>query len=144
MSRKSTRDVGYLGETFIEKKLLGWGFQIIAKNFRFPGHTGAGEVDVMAFNKRQNTLLLCEVKTRRDHLFAGAAPILTKKQYFRILRSKGWIQEWLLTMSLPEEDVHLKLARLLTNFADSKTQVKVVVLKVNPEKTLVEVMLPNW
>lgn len=54
------------------------GYNIVAQNWRW---SNKGEVDIIAFDRSNNTLVFCEVKTRRrDSVVKGSEAVNYKKQ----------------------------------------------------------------
>ena len=64
------------------------GYRIICRNFRCP----QGEVDLIA--SRGNTLVICEVKTRRTDFFGDPAEAVTPLKQARLRRlAAAWLSE---------------------------------------------------
>ena len=75
--------LGRLGESIAALWLRATGARILARRRRTP----AGEVDIVAFERRSRTLLIVEVKTRRDD-----RPLdLNPRQQRRLARAAEWL-----------------------------------------------------
>ncbi len=57
----STKEIGDIGESFVEQFLINKGLTILARNFRYKH----GEIDIIA--KSENRLHFVEVKSRKPH-----------------------------------------------------------------------------
>lgn len=57
----STKEIGDIGESFVEQFLINKGLTILARNFRYRH----GEIDIIA--KSENRLHFVEVKSRKPH-----------------------------------------------------------------------------
>lgn len=60
-----TKKIGDWGEVLAEKYLKNKGFDILEKNFQNPSGKRLGEIDIIAFDKKEKNLVFVEVKTRR-------------------------------------------------------------------------------
>ena len=144
MKKDNRKNIGSTGEKLVETELANLGYKIIAKNLRLPQFTRAGEIDVLALNPKKNGLLLCEVKTRSFSICDGRVPVISQNQYRRIQNARKWIQVWLEKGSLEEVLVNEKLNQLLKDKVNRRTQVQVVVFKVDLDVSKVEIILPSW
>ncbi|MDZ4121720.1 MAG: YraN family protein [Candidatus Cloacimonadaceae bacterium] len=61
MEKKSPHDLFVQGESIAARYLIAQGYTIVTQNYRAP----CGEIDIIA--KNEDTLIFCEVKTRRKH-----------------------------------------------------------------------------
>lgn len=84
-----TKDaVGRHGEDLAAKYLARAGFSIIARNWRCE----LGEIDIVAWDGE--TLVICEVKTRRGLAFGGPLEAVTARKLIRLRRLAGrWMHE---------------------------------------------------
>lgn len=73
-------ETGKTAENIATAFLIVKGYKIIARNFRPPRGSGAGEIDIIA--EKKQTLVFIEVKARGD--FASAAEAITPQQQQRI------------------------------------------------------------
>jgi len=76
------RALGRLGEDLAATHLTRLGFSTLARNVR----TRAGEIDLIAFERRQGTLVFVEVKTRR--VSAGAQGVRPEQEPLSRLRPR--------------------------------------------------------
>ena len=82
------QDLGKLGEEFAVHFLVSKGFKILAKNWRFR----KDEIDIIA--KKDNYLVIVEVKTRSTSFFGEPFTAVTKKkQDFLIRAANAYIEE---------------------------------------------------
>jgi hypothetical protein len=67
--------VGRLGECLAARHLAADGLELVARNWRIADGELRGELDLIAVDRATATLVVCEVKTRRDAArFGGAGP----------------------------------------------------------------------
>jgi Holliday junction resolvase-like predicted endonuclease len=77
---------GRLGERLAADHLVAIdGLTLLARNWRVAAGELRGELDVVAIDERDATLVVCEVKTRRDAArFGGAVAALGDRQRVRL------------------------------------------------------------
>lgn len=63
----SNKALGQAGEDFAAKYLQRQGLKVLARNV----HAQGGEIDIVAYNKREDLYVLVEVKTRTSEAFVG-------------------------------------------------------------------------
>jgi putative endonuclease len=80
------RVVGDAGEEAVARWYERAGFQVVARNWR----VRAGELDVVA--RRADTVVFCEVKTRRGDAFGQPFEAVTARKQARI---RGLAMQWL-------------------------------------------------
>ncbi|MFE0650761.1 YraN family protein [Streptomyces sp. NPDC059534] len=76
-----TQALGRYGEELATRRLLAAGMQILARNWRC-GRTG--EIDIVA--RDGDTLVVCEVKTRRDGTYEHPMAAVTPRKAERLRR----------------------------------------------------------
>lgn len=81
-----TRALGRLGEDLAAHHLqVDDGLEVVARNWRMSAGELRGELDLVAIEHRTGTVVVCEVKTRRDaQRFGGALQALTPRQGARL------------------------------------------------------------
>lgn len=81
-----TRAIGRLGEDLAAAHLQADdGLEIVARNWRVATGELRGELDLVAVDRPAGTVVVCEVKTRRDaQRFGGALQALTPRQGARL------------------------------------------------------------
>lgn len=88
--RRRTGPLGRLGEDLAVGHLAGDGLVIVARNWRVRSGHLAGELDVIARDPRDGTLVVCEVKTRRDaDRFDGAIAAVDRRKRVRVRSLAG-------------------------------------------------------
>lgn len=83
---RSTAALGTAGEQLAAQHLTDdHGLDIVARNWRLAAGELRGELDLIAADPADGTLIVCEVKTRRDaDRFGGAVTALTPRQRHRV------------------------------------------------------------
>lgn len=86
--RDGSAAVGSIGEALAVHHLVADdGLEILARNWRLAAGELRGELDVVARDRTTNTLIVVEVKTRRDAArFGGAVTALHPRQIARLRR----------------------------------------------------------
>lgn len=86
-----TRALGRLGEDLAVSHLRADdGLEVVARNWRVTTGELRGELDVVAVDERRGTVVVCEVKTRRDaQRFGGALQAVTPRQGARLRALTG-------------------------------------------------------
>ncbi len=80
--------VGRYGEDVAARFLVDAGYQLLARNWRCE----LGEVDIVALDG--DTLVVCEVKTRRSATFGSPAEAVDARKLARLRRLAGrWLSE---------------------------------------------------
>ena len=81
-----TRALGRLGEDLAAHHLQADdGLEVVARNWRLSSGELRGELDLVAVDRHLGTVVVCEVKTRRDaQRFGGALQALTPRQGARL------------------------------------------------------------
>ncbi len=77
----NNREIGKIGEDIAVKYLEEQGYKIIERNRHF---SRACEVDIIALEKSNNTLVFIEVKTRKTDFFGTPFEAITKTKYNHI------------------------------------------------------------
>lgn len=77
----NNREIGKIGEDIAVKYLEEQGYEIIERNRHF---SRACEVDIIALEKSNNTLVFIEVKTRKTDFFGTPFEAITKTKYNHI------------------------------------------------------------
>ncbi|MFU8841542.1 MAG: YraN family protein [Nitriliruptoraceae bacterium] len=77
--------VGRLGEGLAARHLGIDGLEVLARNWRVAEGELRGELDLIAVERATSTLVVCEVKTRRDaDRFGGACAALDPRKHRRL------------------------------------------------------------
>lgn len=77
--------VGRLGEGLAARHLAADGLELLARNWRIAEGELRGELDLVAVEPATATLVVCEVKTRRDAArFGGAGAALDARKHRRL------------------------------------------------------------
>lgn len=77
--------VGRLGEGLAARHLAADGLELLARNWRVAEGELRGELDLVAVEVTTGTLVVCEVKTRRDAArFGGAGAALDVRKHRRL------------------------------------------------------------
>lgn len=74
--------LGVAGEQLAERRLAASGLRILERNWRTKADGLRGELDLIAVDETVGTLVVCEVKTRRDagHFGGAVAAVDYRKQ----------------------------------------------------------------
>ncbi|MET9345120.1 YraN family protein [Streptomyces termitum] len=75
----AARALGRYGEDLAARRLTATGLRVLARNWR---HGRTGEIDIVA--RDGDTLVICEVKTRRDGRFEHPMAALTPEKAARL------------------------------------------------------------
>lgn len=87
MDRKKT---GKLGEELAEAFLLKKGYEIIGKNYL----KRSGEIDLIAWDKKEDELVFVEVKTRRNKAFGSPEEAVTLDKLAKMEKTaESWLEE---------------------------------------------------
>lgn len=87
MPHRVARAVGDFGEDLACKELESRGWQLLDRNWRCP----AGEIDIVA--RDGDTVVFCEVKTRRSSRFGSPVEAVTPAKAARLRRLSGlWLR----------------------------------------------------
>ncbi len=81
--KKSTREIGNIGETAVEKYLTRRGWRILSNNFSVRG----GEIDMIGY--RFGTLAYFEVKSRSNDLYGRPAEAVDARKLSNIRYAKS-------------------------------------------------------
>jgi len=74
-------EIGRWGEDLATAFLLGKGYAVIEKNYRWRG----GEIDIII--RKNNILVFCEVKTRKNSRFGYGSEAVTWKKQRKIIQT---------------------------------------------------------
>lgn len=96
--RHDLQAVGRYGETLAARYLQREGLSLIDRNWR----GSQGEIDLIALDGE--TLVICEVKTRRSDDFGGPIVAVTPA---KVERLRGLATEWLLDHALRVDSVRI-------------------------------------
>ena len=78
MDSNSSLNIGKIGELSVAEYYKMQGYDIVAQNWRW---SNKGEIDIITLNRKSNTLVICEVKTRKsDSVVRGREAVNYKKQ----------------------------------------------------------------
>ncbi|GAA3133202.1 putative endonuclease [Kribbella aluminosa] len=102
MQTKNT--VGRYGEDLAARYLSGAGFTVLERNWRCE----FGEIDIVA--REGNTLVVCEVKTRRGLNYGSPAESITYRKLARLRRLAG---RWLQTHELRPAEIRIDIISIL-------------------------------
>jgi putative endonuclease len=90
LSRPAHLSIGKHGETLAARCLRRSGFRVLYRNFR---SKRGGEIDLVCRDRRENTLVFVEVKTRSTDLFGPPHAAVTLAKQERIIRgAKEWLR----------------------------------------------------
>lgn len=78
--------LGRSGEDLACQHLTAAGLVVLARNWRLVAGELRGEIDVVALDPADGTLVVCEVKTRRSDRFGGPAGAVTPAKQRKIRR----------------------------------------------------------
>ena len=77
------REIGFKYEKVAKEYLILQGLTFIESNF----YTRFGEIDLIFFEKKSQTLVFVEVKYRKNNFFGSAIEMVTQEKQNRILAS---------------------------------------------------------
>jgi putative endonuclease len=97
--------VGAYGERLAARHLVDAGLVLLARNWRCP----TGEIDIIA--RDGDTLVLCEVKTRRSPVFGAPAEAVTSRKVARLRRLAA---EWLAESGLRPREVRFDVVEVFS------------------------------
>lgn len=100
---KTTQAVGAYGERLAVQQLVAAGIVVLDRNWR----TATGEVDIIA--RDGDTLVLCEVKTRRGPAFGTPAEAVNRRKVARLRRLA---LEWLAMTGVHPRDVRFDVVEV--------------------------------
>ena len=90
LSRPAHLSIGKHGERLAARYLRQSGFRVLYRNFR---SKRGGEIDLVCRDRRENTLVFVEVKTRSTDLFGPPHAAVTLAKQERIIRgAKEWLR----------------------------------------------------
>ncbi len=90
LSRPAHLSIGKHGERLAARYLRRSGFRVLYRNFR---SKRGGEIDLVCRDRRENTLVFVEVKTRSTDLFGPPHAAVTLAKQERIIRgAKEWLR----------------------------------------------------
>ncbi|PIU01612.1 YraN family protein [bacterium (Candidatus Torokbacteria) CG09_land_8_20_14_0_10_42_11] len=75
--------VGLLGENLACRYLMGKGYRIVERNFR----KQSGEIDILAWDRREKMLVFVEVKTRTNTFFGEPAEAVNFFKQQKLLKT---------------------------------------------------------
>lgn len=108
--RGDTAGLGTLGEQLAVGHLVGDGLVVVARNWRIRTGELRGELDIVAVSEPQATIVVCEVKTRRDAArFGGAVMAVSPRQGARI---RALAAAFLREAAMPYRRVRLDLVAI--------------------------------
>ncbi|MFA9444740.1 YraN family protein [Egicoccus sp. AB-alg6-2] len=86
-----TRTIGRLGEDLAAHHLqVDDGLEVVARNWRLTTGELRGELDVVAVDRHSGTVVICEVKTRRDaQRFGGALEAVSPRKRAKLRALAG-------------------------------------------------------
>jgi len=83
------RSIGDKAEQFVAQYLKKQGLNILQQNFQ----TRLGEIDLIAFDKKTNTIIFVEVKFRKQAHYGGAIAAVTTKKLNKMTKTANlWLQ----------------------------------------------------
>jgi putative endonuclease len=92
--------VGQYGEDLAARYLRDAGFEIVERNWR----CAHGEIDIVAWEPRSATLVVCEVKTRRGLGYGSPFEAVTWRKLGRL---RGLAAQWLREHDLTPAEVRI-------------------------------------
>ena len=97
---RSKRARGDWGEARAARHLRSLGFDIVATGWRAPERELQGDIDLVA--RRDDVIVFCEVKARRNDRYGGGAAAVTEAKQAQVRRLA---ESWLRAAGSPEIDV---------------------------------------
>ena len=114
---RNNKKIGELGEITTVNYYLNKGYILLFKNWRW---SNKGEIDVIAYNKENDVLVICEVKTRRlDALIDGVYSVNKNKQNKIKLLASVFLQKY--TM-YKKSNIRFDVADLLYNIETDRIE----------------------
>ncbi|HEU5470349.1 MAG TPA: YraN family protein [Actinophytocola sp.] len=98
--------LGRRGESLATQYLIKHGLIPLARNWRCP----TGELDLVAYDPRVPTLVVCEVKTRTSNAYGTPAEAVTDTKATRIRRTA---RHWQHTRALPHLPTRFDIIAIL-------------------------------
>jgi putative endonuclease len=98
--------VGRYGEDIAARYLRDTGFDIVERNWR----CASGEIDIVAWDARSSTLVICEVKTRRGLTFGSPLEAVTWR---KLARLRGLAAQWLREHALAPAEVRIDVVGIV-------------------------------
>ena len=92
--------VGQYGEDLAARYLRDTGYEIVERNWR----CALGEVDIVAWEARSSTLVICEVKTRRGMEYGGPLEAVTWR---KLARLRTLAAQWLRDHDLTPAEIRI-------------------------------------
>lgn len=80
----SRASLGARGEDLAAAHLEAQGLEVVARNWRLSAGTVRGELDLVAMDHASQTLVVCEVKTRRSDAYGGPLLAVTRSKQAKI------------------------------------------------------------
>lgn len=81
MKKVNNREIGAKGEDLAVEYLKKHGYEILERNIHF---SRACELDIVAFDKKENTLVCVEVKSRRSDTCGAPLEAITRTKFMNI------------------------------------------------------------
>jgi putative endonuclease len=101
---RTTNAVGQYGEDLAARYLVDNGFTILDRNWR----CAQGEIDIVA--REQQTLVVCEVKTRRGLNYGSPLESIT---YRKLTKLRQLVGQWLRQHDLRPGEVRIDIVAVL-------------------------------
>ena len=98
------RAVGSAGEDAVARWYVECGYTLLDRNWRVRD----GEIDVIA--RRRDTIVFCEVKTRRSTAFGAPAEAVTARKQQRL---RNLARQWLLASDVAAADLRFDVAAVM-------------------------------
>jgi putative endonuclease len=102
--KNTNQRVGRFGEWLAAEHLVDSGMELVDRNWRCP----LGEIDIIA--RDGNTLVFCEVKTRRGTGYGSPAAAVVRAKRLRLRRLAA---EWLKTTGQHARDIRFDVVSVL-------------------------------
>ena len=109
LSRPAHLSIGKRGERLAARYLQRSGFRVLYRNFR---SKRGGEIDLVCRDRRENTLVFVEVKTRSTDLFGPPHAAVTLAKQERIIRGA---KEWLRMLDDPHVSYRFDIIEVVMN-----------------------------
>ena len=111
----NNQNIGKNGEEIASNFLKEKGFEIIETNF----HKLEGEIDIIAFDKKQKEYVFVEVKTRNNYKFGYPEEAVTMNKVKKIIKTGHcWLEKE------KKQESYWRIDVIAINLENNKTEIK--------------------